>query len=79
MRVDRQDSVAMLHPMATPDDVLRIARMREGVGVIESPGEPLVMFKSDFLEYSAYSQCVRQAANVRTQVVEPPAWALAPE
>ena len=59
MRVDNRDAVTMLHPTAPPELVEKVNRFTPGVGFVERPGEGLVLFKADLLEYRGYVQLVR--------------------
>jgi len=61
LRVDNLDAVNMLHPNITPDLAALVPRFKPGVGLVERPGEPLVRFRSDFIDYATYLAIARSA------------------
>ncbi len=59
MRVDNADAVKMLHPNISPDVVSQVARFMPGVGIIERPGDEIMIFKADLMSYTRYVAEVR--------------------
>jgi len=52
-----EDGVKMLHN-ATPEQVAMAASFKPGMGLVELPGEPIRVFKADYLSYADYVHAV---------------------
>jgi len=54
LRVDNSDAVKMLHDGADKSLVDEIRQFPAGMGLIESPGRPLMRFRADYTTYKQY-------------------------
>lgn len=54
LRVDNGDAVKMLHDGADKSLVDEIRQFPAGMGLIESPGHPLMRFRADYTTYKQY-------------------------
>lgn len=60
MRVDNGESVRMLHPRAEPELIQQVSLFQPGVMILDQPGEPLCLARSDFCDYQMYLERVRR-------------------
>lgn len=60
MRVDSREAVRMLHSDVSDDLISQIMRAKPGVGLWETPGEPVLRFRSNLLEYGDYIKVTRR-------------------
>ncbi|QIK63786.1 hypothetical protein G7068_11770 [Leucobacter viscericola] len=70
MAVENADSVKMLLPMTSPEEVERLVSSKPGRGYLMEAGEPLRYFRADYVTYEAYAAIVREAS-ARKQPVFP--------
>lgn len=62
LRVDNADAVRMLFEQATPEEVEEITSLATGIGVCAFPGEPLSLFKGDYVTYQQYCDVIERHA-----------------
>lgn len=60
MRVDSREAVRMLHSDVPDDLISQIMRAKPGVGLWETPGEPVMRFRSNRLEYAEFIEVTRR-------------------
>lgn len=58
-RLDNADSVRMLFDAATPEQTSALMNAPPGVGCIQEAGTPMRRFRTDYIEYPAYTARVR--------------------
>lgn len=62
LRLDEPESVRMLHPSVTPDEMDAVGNFQPGQALFERPGEVREIIRNDFVgDYRTYSSVVRSA------------------